>query len=78
MDAYLVGVFSLAVVTLVLALAVAATELLRASRRRPGGSVLLPRGGTERAALAQDGSAYAGVGGGTSADARIRQSAECG
>ena len=70
MDAYLVGVFSLAAVALVVSLTVALTELLRAVRRRPTASVLLPRGDTERPGLDQDGRAYAGVGGGASADAR--------
>jgi hypothetical protein len=78
MDGYLVGVFSLAAVALVLSLTVAATELLRATRHRHAGAVLLPRGDTERPGLDQDGSAYAGVGGGASADARLRQSAGCG
>ena len=75
MDAYLVGVFSLAAVTLVLAITVAANELLRARRRPHRRSVFLPRGDTERPGPDQDGGAYAGVGGGASADARTRQSA---
>ena len=75
MDAYLVGVFSLAAVTLVLAITVAANELLRAQRRPHRRSVFLPRGDTERPGPDQDGGAYAGVGGGASADARTRQSA---
>lgn len=75
MDAYLLGVFSLAAVTFVLSLTVAVAEVVRAVRRRSTRFVLLPRGGTERPGLHQDGGAYAGVGGGASADARTRQSA---
>jgi len=74
MDAFLVGVFSLAAVTLVLALTVAANELLHARRRPHRRSVFLPRGDTNRPGPDQDGGAYAGVGGGAAADGPHRQS----